>query len=83
MSAAAKLAKRVVLIGSVWKRQDPSGAWQTFEVSHISKNPFGQRCAKGRLASGTIITLNIVRMENADDPSFELVHDNYVQKAVG
>lgn len=71
--------KRVVEIGSVWVRIDPNGQRQTFEVSHFCLNPYGNRCAKGRLASGRIVTLNIVAMENGD-PRFEHVHDEYVRR---
>lgn len=70
--------KCAVLIGSVWRRRDPSGEWQTFEVRTFSTNPHGQRVVKGRAGSKTI-TCSLVAMENGD-PRFEHVHDDYVEQ---
>ncbi len=73
---------RAVHIRSVWRREDPSGAWVTFEVTHFGKNMFGARIVKGRTASGKTITCSHPQMENGDS-RFEHVHDNYVCKAAG
>jgi hypothetical protein len=82
MTTIAKTtAKRVVLIGSCWRRRDPSGAWQSFEVTHFGKNLYAARIVKGRTPSGKTITCNVVAMENGD-PRFEHLHDRYA-KAVG
>jgi hypothetical protein len=70
---------RAVVIGSTWRRSDPSGTQQTFEVTCFSKNIYGQRCCKGRTPSGKLLTLDILAMENGD-PRFEHIHDRYVKR---
>jgi hypothetical protein len=74
--------QRTVVIGQVWRRSDPSGTWQTFEVTCFSKNIYGQRCCKGRTASGKLLTLDLLAMESGD-ARFEHLHDRYVRKAAG
>jgi hypothetical protein len=77
MSAAVTTPKRAVLIGSVWRRQDPSRAWMTFEVTSFTTTPYGQRSARGRTVSGKVVSCSLAAMENGD-PRFEHVHDDYV-----
>lgn len=70
-------SKRLVLIGSVWRRRDPSEKWVTFEVTHLGKNPHGQPTATGKTLGGKLIKVSQTQMENGD-ARFEHVHDDYV-----
>lgn len=79
MSAAVSAPKRVVLLGSVWRRQDPSGAWILFEVIAFQRNPFGQNGARGKTLRGRPMVCDLSAMENGD-PRFEHVHDDRVRK---
>lgn len=72
-------SKREVFIGSVWRRADPNGDWQTFEVTCFSRNTFGQPVAKGRAGNKTI-SCSLTAMQNGD-PRFEHVHDRYVKRS--
>ena len=72
--------KREVLIGSCWRRADPSGASVLFEVIATDAiNSWGQRAVKGRTPSGKVIWCSLASMQNGD-PRFEHVHDERVRR---
>lgn len=69
-------------VGQVWRFVEPNGHICTFTITHLQRNPYGQRVARGRTSGGHPKMVSALRLEKGEYEA-KLVSTERVKKAVG